>query len=142
MKSQLTSIPQLPARPTAQLPAQKENRIKPLLSPLLIWPLFLTGLIACVGVRFIVPGAQHQHLLTLAGVGLSLITGSLVTRREPLKSWLRTRPVLWFLFLFNLGAAVTVTFLMHGTQGIMAAVGLGVVALGAGAGLLRRPQPD
>jgi hypothetical protein len=130
MKSQLTS--------TSQLSAQKENLMKSLLSSLLIWLLFLGGLVACVGARFVAHGAQHQHLVTLAGVGLSLVTGSLVMRREPLRSWLRTRPVLWFLFLFNLGVALAVSFLVHGTQGIMAAVGLGAVALGAGIGLLRR----
>jgi hypothetical protein len=143
MKSQLTSTSQLPARSTSQLPARKENRMKPLLIWLLTWLLFLGGLVACAGARFVVHGAQHQHLVTLAGVGLSLVTGPLVMRREPLRSWLRTRPVLWFLFLFNLGVALAVSFLVHGTQGIMAAAGLGVVALGAGAGLLRRrPQPD
>jgi hypothetical protein len=143
MKSQLTSTSPPTARSTSQLPAQKENRMKPLLSSLVTWLLFLGGLVACAGARFVVHGAQHQHLVTLAGVGLSLVTGSLVMRREPLRSWLRTRPVLWFLFLFNLGVALTVSFLVHGTQGIMAAVGLGVVALGAGVGLLRRrPQPD
>jgi hypothetical protein len=133
MKSQLTSTSQLPV----QLPVQKEHRVKSLLSPLLIWLLFLAGLVGCAGARFVLHGAQHQHLVTLAGVGLSLVTGSLVARREPLRSWLRTRPVLWFLFLFNLGVALAVSFLVHGTQGIMAAVGLGVVALGAGVGLLR-----
>jgi hypothetical protein len=138
MKSQLTSASQLPARSASQLPARKENHMKPLLSSLLIWPLFLGGLVACAGARFIVHGAQHQHLVTLAGVGLSLAAGSVVMRREPLRSWLRTRPVLWFLFLFNLGVAVAVSFLVHGTQGIMAAAGMGVVALGAGVGLLRR----
>lgn len=143
MKSQLTSASQLTARSTSQLTAQKENRMKPLLSSLLTWVLFLGGLVACAGARFIVHGAQHQHLVTLAGVGLSLVAGSVVMRREPLRSWLRTRPVLWFLFLFNLGVALAVSFLVHGTQGIMAAAGLGAVALGAGVGLLRRrPQPD
>jgi hypothetical protein len=112
--------------------------MKSLLSSLLMWLLFLGGLAACAGARFVVHGTQHQHLVTLAGVGLSLAAGSWVMRREPLRSWLRTRPVLWFLFLFNLGVAVAVSFLVHGTQGIMAATGMGVVALGAGIGLLRR----
>jgi hypothetical protein len=54
--------------------------MKPLLSSLLTWPLFLGGLVACAGARFVVHGAQHQHLVTLAGVGLSLVTCSLVMR--------------------------------------------------------------
>lgn len=104
---------------------------------LALWIGFVVGLAACTGARFVVHGASAQHLVTLAGLGLSLAAGSYVMRQEPLKSWLATRPVLWFLFLFNLSLAVAVHFLVHGTQGIMATAGLGVVSLGAGIGLLR-----
>ena len=66
-------------------------------------------------------------------------------------SLLSSRPVLLFLFLFNLGVAVAVGVAGHhigihghilqGTQQIMTAAGMGVVALGAGIGLaLRRPK--
>jgi hypothetical protein len=60
---------------------------------------------------------------------------------------LNRKPVLWFLFLFNAAVAVAVGAAGHhihihghtlvGTQQIMTAAGMGVVALGAGAGLLR-----
>jgi hypothetical protein len=51
------------------------------------------------------------------------------------------RPVLWFLFLFNLLVALVVGLTMYGPQGIATSVGMGVVALGAGAGLfLKREQ--
>ena len=55
-----------------------------------------------------------------------------------LKSLLSSTPVLWFLFLFNLVVAVAAAFGLHGTQQIMTSAGVGVVALGAGAGLLQR----
>ena len=64
---------------------------------------------------------------------------------------LNRKPVLWFLFLFNLVVAVAVGaggghlhvhgHSLHGSQQVMTAAGLGVVALGAGAALLaRRPR--
>ena len=65
-----------------------------------------------------------------------------------MKSMLSSRPVLWFLFLFNSAVAVAVAVgghhvhlhgqALHGTQQVMTAAGMGVVALGAGAALTRR----
>jgi hypothetical protein len=64
------------------------------------------------------------------------------------KKVLSSRPVLWFLFLFNAavaGAAVLAGphihlhgHTLHGSQQVMTAVGMGVVALGAGSALARR----
>ncbi|MER5792183.1 hypothetical protein [Streptomyces sp. NPDC001980] len=51
---------------------------------------------------------------------------------------LSSRPVLWFLFLFNLVVAAVAPFVVDGTQGVMTAVGMGAVSLGAGVSLLRR----
>jgi hypothetical protein len=58
------------------------------------------------------------------------------------------RSVLLFLFLFNLAVALVVAIgghhlhvhgrTLHGSQQIMTSVGMSVVALGAGAALLRR----
>lgn len=64
---------------------------------------------------------------------------------------LNRKPVLWFLFLFNAAVAVAAGVggshlhvhghSLHGSQQIVTAVGMSVVALGAGASLLRRrPQ--
>ena len=54
-----------------------------------------------------------------------------------MKSLLSSRPVLWFLFLFNLLVALVTGLAMHGAQGTATSVGMGVVALGAGAGHYR-----
>ncbi len=61
------------------------------------------------------------------------------------KSLAPSRPVLWFLFLFNLAVAVAAVAAgnhlhVHGhvIHGAQVAAGMGVVAAGAGAGLLRR----
>jgi hypothetical protein len=53
-----------------------------------------------------------------------------------LKSLSCARPVLWFLFLFNLVVAVAAGFALHGAQQITTSAGMGAVALGAGASLL------
>ncbi|WP_425246048.1 hypothetical protein [Streptomyces sp. NEAU-NA10] len=54
-----------------------------------------------------------------------------------MKSLLSSRPVLWFLFLFNLAVAAVAPFVVDGTQGVMTAVGMGVVSLGAAVSLVR-----
>ncbi|MET7650520.1 MULTISPECIES: hypothetical protein [unclassified Streptomyces] len=54
-----------------------------------------------------------------------------------MKALLSSRPVLWFLFLFNLAVAAVAPFVVDGSQGVMTAVGMGVVSLGAGVGLVR-----
>ncbi|MFF4037602.1 hypothetical protein [Streptomyces sp. NPDC001816] len=54
-----------------------------------------------------------------------------------MKQLLSSRPVLWFLFLFNLVVAAVAPFAVDGTQGVMTSVGMGVVSLGAGTALLR-----
>ena len=53
-----------------------------------------------------------------------------------MKALLSSKPVLWFLFLFNLLVAIVAGLGFHGSQAVATSVGLGVVALGAGAGLL------
>ncbi|WP_405925279.1 hypothetical protein [Streptomyces sp. NBC_00035] len=54
-----------------------------------------------------------------------------------MKSLLSSKPVLWFLFLFNLAVAAVAPFAVDGSQGIMTAVGMSVVSLGAGVSLAR-----
>jgi hypothetical protein len=61
---------------------------------------------------------------------------------------LNRTPVLWFLFLFNAAVAVAAAVggshlhahghTLHGSQQVITAAGMGVVALGAGAALLVR----
>ena len=69
-----------------------------------------------------------------------------------MKSLLSSRPVLWFLFLFNAAVAVAAGLVghrlhihgntLHGSQQLMTCAGMGIVALGAGIGLLRRRAPQ
>lgn len=57
-----------------------------------------------------------------------------------MKNLLSSKPVLWFLFLFNLVVAAVAPFVVDGTQGVMTAVGMGVVSLGAGVSLVRNRE--
>ncbi|MDQ0952480.1 hypothetical protein QFZ24_006403 [Streptomyces phaeochromogenes] len=54
-----------------------------------------------------------------------------------MKALLSSKPVLWFLFLFNLVVAAAAPFVVDGSQGVLTAVGMGVVSLGAGLSLLK-----
>ncbi|MFE7273657.1 hypothetical protein [Streptomyces sp. NPDC057623] len=55
-----------------------------------------------------------------------------------MKALLSSRPVLWFLFLFNAVVAAAAPFVVDGAQSVATSVGMGVVSLGAGSALLRR----
>ena len=55
-----------------------------------------------------------------------------------MKALLSSRPVLWFLFLFNAVVAAAAPFVVDGAQGVATSVGMGVVSLGAGSALMRR----
>ncbi len=50
---------------------------------------------------------------------------------------LASRPVLWFLFLFNLLVAVAAPFVTDGAKAVLTVVGMGAVAMGAGVSLYR-----
>ena len=61
------------------------------------------------------------------------------TRKEVRrKSLLPSKPVLWFLFLFNLVVSVAAGFTLHGVQQVTTSAGMGAVAIGAGAALFLR----
>jgi ABC-type sugar transport system substrate-binding protein len=65
-------------------------------------------------------------------------------RKNIMSALLNRKPVLWFLFLFNAAIAIAAggsSLHLHGSQQLITAAGMGMVALGAGAGLLRhRPN--
>ncbi|WP_405717713.1 hypothetical protein OG607_01550 [Streptomyces sp. NBC_01537] len=54
-----------------------------------------------------------------------------------MKALLSSRPVLWFLFLFNLTVALAAPLIDDSAQGIATSLGMAVVSVGAGLGLLK-----
>ncbi|MER7693691.1 hypothetical protein [Streptomyces sp. NPDC097610] len=60
-----------------------------------------------------------------------------------MKAFVTSKPVLWFLFLFNLVATAVIPFVAEGTQALGAVIGMGLVSVKAGIGLIfkyRRPS--
>ena len=110
--------------------------MKSLLSSMVNWSLFAAGLAAAVGSGAVLDGTAKQ-LATYGGIAVSLVAGSRIAKKEPVKSFLSSTPVLWFLFAFNGAVAVIAPFAIHGVQGITTAAGMGLVSLGAGSGLVR-----
>ncbi|MET7895656.1 hypothetical protein [Streptomyces mirabilis] len=110
--------------------------MKSLLSSIVLWSLFLVGLSATVASGAVLDGTQ-KDVATYGGIALSLVAGSRIAKKDPIKSFLSSPPVLWFLFLFNGVVAAVAAFALDGVQGITAAAGMGLVSLGAGFGLLQ-----
>ncbi|MGF7237184.1 MAG: hypothetical protein ACQSGP_19810 [Frankia sp.] len=119
------------------------------LSSCVLWLVFTVGLVGAVaGGRLLhIDGMQEhldgtqKHLVSYGSIIVSIVAGSLLAKREPLKSILASRKVQWFLFLFNGGVAVAAYFWIGGAKGIGAAIGMGLVSLGAGFGLTKKPRP-
>ncbi|MFF7986097.1 hypothetical protein ACFZDK_44525 [Streptomyces sp. NPDC007901] len=103
---------------------------------LLLWSLFVAGLAAAVGGAGAVLDGTAKTAATFAGIAVSLLTGTRIAKKPKIKAFLSTRPVLWFLFLFNGGVAAVAYFTMDGAKGIATAAGMGLVALGAAGGLV------
>ncbi|OHV41530.1 MULTISPECIES: hypothetical protein [Pseudofrankia] len=105
----------------------------------ILWQAFAAGLVGTVaGGRILDVDGTQKQLIGYGSAVVSLVAGSLLAKREPLKSVLASRKVQWFLFLFNGAVAAAAYFYVGGAKGIAAAAGMGLVSLGAGFGLLKR----
>ncbi len=108
----------------------------------LLWFLLVFGAVGSLSVSRFLQGTELT-MATVTMLVISLVAGSVLAQMEPLKSFLAQRKVLWFLFVVNLNAAVAAYLFLDGAKGLMTGLGLGVVALGAGAGLVtRRRKPE
>ncbi|MEU9284952.1 hypothetical protein AB0D57_09540 [Streptomyces sp. NPDC048275] len=116
--------------------------VKSFVANLLLWSFFVGGLAASSASGAVLDGTE-KDVATYAGIAVSLLAGSRIAKKPKIKAFLSTPPVLWFLFLFNGGVAAVCYLTMDGAKGIMAAVGMGLVSLGAAGGLLasRRKRP-
>jgi hypothetical protein len=110
--------------------------VKSFFADLLLWSFFVAGLAAAMGGAGAVLDGTAKTAATFAGIAVSLLTGTRIAKKPKIKAFLSTRPVLWFLFLFNGGVAAVAYFTMDGAKGIATAAGMGLVALGAAGGLV------
>lgn len=106
------------------------------ISAITLWLGFAAGMAATVASGAVFDGAAKQTA-TYGGIVLSLAAGSTIARRDPIKTFLRKRSTLWFLFVFNLLVALSAAVDLDGVQAITTVVGMGVVSCGAGFGLLK-----
>ncbi|XUL93869.1 hypothetical protein ACQ86D_50680 [Streptomyces galilaeus] len=111
-------------------------RVKSFFADLFLWSFFVVGLAASMGGAGAVLDGTAKTAATFVGIAVSLFTGSKITKKPKIKAFLSSRPVLWFLFLFNGGVAAVSYFTMDGAKGIATAAGMGLVSLGAAGGLV------
>ncbi|WP_232838849.1 hypothetical protein [Streptomyces geranii] len=111
---------------------------------LLIFLVFLAGIAAAIAAGPLLEGSPKQ-VVTVCGTVVSFVTSTVLMKQRQVRDFLGSRPVLWFLFLFNALAAVGLYLFLDGAKGIMAAGVMGLVSIGAGTGLLRgakeKPAP-
>nr|WP_248297264.1 hypothetical protein [Streptomyces sp. S1D4-11] len=115
--------------------------VRSFVANLLLWSFFVGGLAASSASGAVLDGTQ-KDVATYAGIAVSLVAGSRIAKKPRIKAFLSTPPVLWFLFLFNGAVAAVCYFTMDGVKGITAAVGMGLVSLGAVSGLIGLPPEE
>ncbi|MFF5842421.1 hypothetical protein ACIP4T_35045 [Streptomyces massasporeus] len=104
---------------------------------LLLWALFGAGLAASLGAGALLDGTR-QDVATIAGSAVALVTGTRLARKPGISAFLARPGTLWFLFLFNGGAATAMYVALDGVKGTAAAAATGLVALGAAGGIVAR----
>ncbi|WP_369394338.1 hypothetical protein AB5J72_47420 [Streptomyces sp. CG1] len=109
--------------------------VKSFVADLLLWSSFAAGLAVGKGAGAVLGGTE-KNVATFAGIAVSLVTGSRIAKKPRTKAFLSTRPVLWFLFLFNGGVAAVTCFTLDGAEGLATAAAMGLVSLGAAGGLV------
>jgi hypothetical protein len=109
--------------------------VKSSVANLLLWSFFTAGLAAALGAGAVLDGTR-KDVATIAGSAVALVTGTRLAKKPKIKGFLSRPGTLWFLFLFNGGAAVAMYFAMDGVKGIAAAAAMGLVSLGAAGGIV------
>ncbi|MEV5101282.1 hypothetical protein ACFQ7G_25300 [Streptomyces massasporeus] len=102
---------------------------------LLLWAFFGAGLAAALGAGAVLDGTP-QDVATIAGSAVALVTGARLARKPGISAFLARPGTLWFLFLFNGGAATAMYVALDGVKGTTAAAATGLVALGAAGGIV------
>ncbi|MFD5913381.1 hypothetical protein ACFWHL_32165 [Streptomyces massasporeus] len=102
---------------------------------LLLWAFFGAGLAAALGAGAVLDGTP-QDVATIAGSAVALVTGARLARKPGISAFLARPGTLWFLFLFNGGAATAMYVALDGVKGTAAAAATGLVALGAAGGIV------
>jgi hypothetical protein len=118
--------------------------LRKFVSDLVLWSVFVTGLVASAGGAGAVLDGTQKNVATAVGGVLALIAGSQIAKKPKIKAFLGRPGTLWFLFLFNGATAAAMYFTMDGAKGIIGAAAMGLVSLGALGGIVgaRRRQAE
>ncbi|MER6953739.1 MULTISPECIES: hypothetical protein [unclassified Streptomyces] len=109
--------------------------VKRFVANVLLWSAFAVGLVGSAGAGAFVDGDAKNVVAGVGGV-VALVAGSRIAKKPKIKAFLGRPGTLWFLFLFNAGAAAAMYFTMDGVKGVIGAVCMGLVSLGAAGGLV------
>ncbi|SMQ14659.1 hypothetical protein SAMN06272771_0963 [Streptomyces sp. Ag82_O1-12] len=104
---------------------------------LLLWAFFGAGLAVALGAGAVLDGTP-QDVATITGSAVALVTGTRLARKPGISAFLARPGTLWFLFLFNGGAATAMYVALDGVKGTAAAAAMGLVSLGAAGGIVAR----
>ncbi|MEU6374264.1 hypothetical protein [Streptomyces sp. NPDC046909] len=110
--------------------------VKKFVADLLLWSVFVAGLVASAGGAGAVLDGTEKNVATAVGGVLALIAGSRIAKKPRIKAFLGRPGTLWFLFLFNGATAAAMYFTMDGAKGIIGAAAMGLVSLGALGGIV------
>ncbi|MER7687162.1 hypothetical protein [Streptomyces sp. NPDC097610] len=108
-------------------------------SLLLLFFVFTAGIGASILAGEAFEGAQ-KNLVSAGGMVVALVTSTILMKQQRVRDFVASRPVLWFLFLFNAAVATACYFALDGVKGIAVAAVMGLISLGAGAGVLKSPK--
>ncbi|MGW0864967.1 hypothetical protein [Streptomyces sp. NPDC002611] len=109
--------------------------VKSFVTNLLLWSFLTVGLGAALGAGAVLDGTR-KDVATIAGSAVALVTGMRLAKKPRIKGFLSRPGTLWFLFLFNGGAAVAMYFALDGVKAVAAAAAMGLVSLGAAGGIV------
>ncbi|MFD4505364.1 hypothetical protein [Streptomyces sp. NPDC058457] len=105
-------------------------------SLVLLFFVFTAGIGVSIAAGAVFEGME-KNLVSAGGVVVALVASTILMKQQRMRDFVASRPVLWFLFLFNAAVATTCSFALDGAKGIAVATVMGLVSLGAGAGLLK-----
>ncbi|MFE6820969.1 hypothetical protein [Streptomyces sp. NPDC057690] len=108
-------------------------------SLLLLFLVFTAGIGTCAFAGAVFEGTP-KNLVSVGGVAVAAVTSTILMKQQRVRDFVASRPVLWFLFLFNAAVAAGCGFALDGVKGIAIAAVMGFISLGAGAGLLKSPK--
>ncbi|MFE6820948.1 hypothetical protein [Streptomyces sp. NPDC057690] len=107
----------------------------------LLFFVFTAGIGVSVFAGSAFEGAEKSSV-SAGGMVVALVASTILMRQQRMKDFVASRPVLWFLFLFNAVVAALCSVALDGVKGVAIGTVMGLVSLGAGIGLVKNPKKN